>query len=199
MHSVAVEALLRWQHPTRGLLHPGDFLDVAEGRPLIIPIGDWVLATAVDQADSWRRELGAQAPDMWVNISGDQLGRHHLDGVVEKLLVEDRTPAGRRSAWRSPNASSSDGPTPWLLTCGRCETSACRWQSTTSAPGTHRWTTCVSSPSTRSRSTDHSSAGLGRDRTDTAVTAAIIALGRSLDLIVVAEGVETATSIRSAS
>ena len=92
---VAVEALLRWHHPTRGLLQPGDFLDAAEGRTLMIPIGDWVLATAVDQADRWRREFGDQAPDMWVNISGDQLGRQHLHGVVEKLLAKTGLPPGK--------------------------------------------------------------------------------------------------------
>ncbi len=92
---VAVEALLRWHHPSQGLLSPGAFLDAAEGRPLMIPIGDWVLATAVDQAAGWRREYGEQAPDMWVNISGDQLGRHHLHGVVEKLLAKTGLPAGQ--------------------------------------------------------------------------------------------------------
>ena len=92
---VAVEALLRWHHPTRGLLHPGDFLDVAEGGTLMIPIGDWVLATAVDQADSWRQEFGDQTPDMWVNISCDQLGRHHLYGVVEELLAKSSLPPGK--------------------------------------------------------------------------------------------------------
>ena len=81
--------------PSPGTAQPGAFLDAAEGRPLMVPIGDWVLATAVDQAAGWRREFGEQAPDMWVNISGDQLGRHHLHGVVEKLLAKTGLPAGK--------------------------------------------------------------------------------------------------------
>jgi EAL domain-containing protein (putative c-di-GMP-specific phosphodiesterase class I) len=83
---VAVEALLRWEHPTRGLLPPTAFLDVAEGPQLITPIGDWVLETAAAQAAQWQRDVGERAPRMWVNISCDQLGRRHLVGVLERLL-----------------------------------------------------------------------------------------------------------------
>jgi EAL domain-containing protein (putative c-di-GMP-specific phosphodiesterase class I) len=83
---VAVEALLRWEHPTRGLLPPTAFLDVAEGPQLITPIGDWVLETAAAQAAQWQRDVGERAPRMWVNISCDQLGRRHLVGVVDRLL-----------------------------------------------------------------------------------------------------------------
>jgi EAL domain-containing protein (putative c-di-GMP-specific phosphodiesterase class I) len=85
---VAVEALLRWQHPTRGILPPAEFLDVAESGQLIATIGDWVLETAVQQAAQWQRDLGERAPRMWVNVSCDQLGRHRLVGVVERLLGE---------------------------------------------------------------------------------------------------------------
>jgi EAL domain-containing protein (putative c-di-GMP-specific phosphodiesterase class I) len=91
---VAVEALLRWQHPTRGMLPPAEFLDVAEGPQLITPVGDWVLNTAAQQASQWQRDLGDRAPRMWVNISCDQLGRRHLVGVVERLLDGYRLPPG---------------------------------------------------------------------------------------------------------
>ena len=53
-HITSVEALIRWQHPTRGLLPPADFLDVAEGRRLMVPIGDWVLRLATAQAARWQ-------------------------------------------------------------------------------------------------------------------------------------------------
>jgi EAL domain-containing protein (putative c-di-GMP-specific phosphodiesterase class I) len=187
---VAVEALLRWHHPTRGLLYPGDFLHVAEGRPLIIPIGDWVLATAVHQADSWRRELGDQAPDMWVNITGDQLGRHHLDAVVAKLLSKTGLPPAKlglevteRQLIRRADAVAADLRA--LRDLG------------VSLAVDDFGTGYASLDYLRQFTFDEIKidrsfvAGLGRDRTDTAVTAAIIALGRSLDLIVVAEGVET--------
>lgn len=85
---VGVEALIRWQHPTRELLHPADFLEVAEGPHLVTPIGDWVLRAAVAQAAAWQRDVGGRAPVIWVNISCDQLGRHHLTQVVERLLSD---------------------------------------------------------------------------------------------------------------
>jgi diguanylate cyclase (GGDEF)-like protein/PAS domain S-box-containing protein len=49
-----VEALIRWQHPQRGLLPPADFLSVIEDNDLIVDIGDWVIARALDQLDEWR-------------------------------------------------------------------------------------------------------------------------------------------------
>ncbi|MFC5728092.1 MULTISPECIES: putative bifunctional diguanylate cyclase/phosphodiesterase [Nocardioides] len=91
---VAVEALLRWQHPTRGMLPPAEFLDVAEGPQLITPIGDWVLETAADQSARWQRDLGERAPRMWVNVSCEQFGRHHLVGLFKQLLEEHQLRPG---------------------------------------------------------------------------------------------------------
>ena len=71
---VGVEALLRWNHPTRGLVAPADFVAVAEECGLIVPIGRWALAEACRQAAHWRRELpGAAKLAMSVNISALQL------------------------------------------------------------------------------------------------------------------------------
>ena len=77
----AVEALVRWQHPTRGLLSPADFLDVAEETGLIIPIGRLVLREACRQLGRWRASL---RPDIKisVNLSATQL---HVASIVEDV------------------------------------------------------------------------------------------------------------------
>jgi EAL domain-containing protein (putative c-di-GMP-specific phosphodiesterase class I) len=72
------------------MLPPAEFLGAAESPQLITPIGDWVLETAVQQTAQWQRDFGARAPRMWVNVSCDQLGRHHLVGLIERLLDKHR-------------------------------------------------------------------------------------------------------------
>jgi EAL domain-containing protein (putative c-di-GMP-specific phosphodiesterase class I) len=68
-----IEALVRWMHPTRGLLPPGEFIRVAEETGLIVPIGDWVLGEACRQTVAWRESY--PTADLWVsvNLSARQL------------------------------------------------------------------------------------------------------------------------------
>ncbi len=81
---VGAEALLRWQHPQRGLLMPDAFLYVAEQTGLIHGIGEWVLRTACIQAKRWEQELGA-ALQMAVNLSVSQV-REPLTAQLAGLL-----------------------------------------------------------------------------------------------------------------
>jgi diguanylate cyclase (GGDEF)-like protein/PAS domain S-box-containing protein len=85
-----VEALVRWQHPTRGLLAPAEFLYIAEETGLIIPLSWWTLRQACMQLRSWQREI-AEASDLWVsvNISARQLAQH--DMLEQLLRVLDST------------------------------------------------------------------------------------------------------------
>ncbi|MEL7062023.1 MAG: EAL domain-containing protein, partial [Acidobacteriota bacterium] len=79
------EALLRWNHPQRGLLSPADFLDVARDAGLIAPIGWWVLDEACRQAAAWERASG-RPMEMAVNLDAEQLGASSLDARVEQSL-----------------------------------------------------------------------------------------------------------------
>jgi len=84
---VGVEALLRWRHPTRGLLAPGDFVPLAEARRLMIDIGRWVLGEALRRAVRWRA-LGLAAVPMGVNLSSMQFGMADFAVAVEAALAE---------------------------------------------------------------------------------------------------------------
>jgi diguanylate cyclase (GGDEF)-like protein len=84
---IGVEALIRWRHPTRGVIPPVDFIPVAEGSGLIVPIGRWVLDEACRQAATWR-ERGHRI-GMSVNVSGRQLD--------DDTLIEDVHGALERS------------------------------------------------------------------------------------------------------
>ncbi|WP_445152719.1 putative bifunctional diguanylate cyclase/phosphodiesterase [Baekduia sp. Peel2402] len=89
--TMGCEALLRWNHPDRGLLAPGAFLRIAEDDGLIVPIGAWVLEESCRQLAAWR----AQGRDLWVsvNVSARQLGQVDFVAVVERALRETGVPA----------------------------------------------------------------------------------------------------------
>jgi diguanylate cyclase (GGDEF)-like protein/PAS domain S-box-containing protein len=80
------EALLRWQHPKRGLLSPGEFIDLAEETGLIVSIGSWVLRRACEQAVRWRRRTGRDLT-MAVNVSARQLQDPGLVGEIGAALA----------------------------------------------------------------------------------------------------------------
>jgi len=84
MQIVGLEALIRWQHPERGLVSPACFIPIAEDTGMIIPIGDWVMRNACLQIKSWHQRF-AKAKDITVsvNLSPKQLAQ---DDVLEKCL-----------------------------------------------------------------------------------------------------------------
>jgi diguanylate cyclase (GGDEF)-like protein len=84
---VAVEALIRWQHPERGLIPPLDFIPIAERTGLIGEIGRWVIARACQQLKCWEREFGNRAPQsVWINVSPKQFTQRDLTNQVRELF-----------------------------------------------------------------------------------------------------------------
>jgi PAS domain S-box-containing protein/diguanylate cyclase (GGDEF)-like protein len=79
---VGVEALVRWQHPRRGLLSPAAFIDVAEESGLIVPLGSWVIREASRQAAKWR-SIGPQGLSVAVNLSARQFTQ---SGLVSDIV-----------------------------------------------------------------------------------------------------------------
>ncbi|MBI2703826.1 MAG: EAL domain-containing protein [Actinobacteria bacterium] len=85
---VGVEALVRWQHPERGLLPPGAFIGVAEQTGLIVPMGAWILDRACSQVKQWQRTVPGQE-DLWlaVNLSARQLQDETLTDDMSNVLA----------------------------------------------------------------------------------------------------------------
>jgi diguanylate cyclase (GGDEF)-like protein len=87
---IGFEALLRWGHPTRGMVPPGDFIQLAEEIGVIVPIGDWVLRTACRDAASWPVPL-----QLSVNLSPVQFRSGNLSKTVVAVLAQSGLPASR--------------------------------------------------------------------------------------------------------
>ena len=90
------EALVRWHHPTRGLVLPGEFISLAEEIGLIVPIGEWVLGAACAEAAGWDLSgRHGEDPRVAVNVSAVQFADPNLVGMVAKALAESGLPAAR--------------------------------------------------------------------------------------------------------
>lgn len=85
-----VEALVRWDSPEYGPLSPADFIPLAEKTGLILPLGEYVLRSACKQVQAWKL-AGFPAIPIAVNVSGHQLGQRHFDSLVMEILAETNT------------------------------------------------------------------------------------------------------------
>ncbi|MBB3114372.1 diguanylate cyclase (GGDEF)-like protein [Paenibacillus phyllosphaerae] len=88
---VGVEALVRWQHPQRGLLPPGEFIPITEENGLILPLGEWVLLAACKQNKAWQ-EAGMPPIRMSVNLSMRQFRQHRLADRIQSILEQTGMP-----------------------------------------------------------------------------------------------------------
>jgi len=187
-----VEALVRWQHPVRGLLMPGDFISLAEENGLIVPIGQWVLEQACRQIMAWRAQFPDQAALMVsVNLSARQFQEAGLVGQVSRALRD----AGLAPRWLKLEITES------VLMQDVETTIKTLWQ--LKALGVELaiddFGTGYSSLAYLKRlpldilKIDRSFiGGIGHDSEDTAIVQAIISMAKSLSLSVTAEGIETA-------
>ncbi|HLF41771.1 MAG TPA: EAL domain-containing protein, partial [Acidimicrobiia bacterium] len=185
-----VEALIRWQHPERGLIGPGDFLSVAEETGLIVPMGTWVLQEACRQVRAWR-DANPTIGDVtvWVNLSTRQLAQPDVVDVVADVL--ERT--GLDAACLGIEITESTfmdvrmvGPVLQALKkLGVC------LAVDDFGTGFSSMNYLKEFPVDILKVDRSFVAGLGRDAGDSAIVAAVIGLAHSLGLQAIAEGVET--------
>jgi EAL domain-containing protein (putative c-di-GMP-specific phosphodiesterase class I) len=109
---VGLEALIRWQHPERGLLAPAEFIPAAEESGMILPIGDWGLSEVCRQIQQWNRELPAlSSVRVCVNLSAPQFAREGLADHVEALLMRSGISSSQLGLEMTESSLISDRPT----------------------------------------------------------------------------------------
>ena len=184
------EALLRWTHPARGLVPPAQFIPVAEDCGLILPIGRWVLREACQQARAWV-DAGLPLNTMAVNISAMEFRNETFLKAYSPSLQDTGWDPRFLELELTESVLMKHAGSHRIDSSKLCEPEACSWRSTTSAPATPASAICESFPSMRSRSTSRSSARSPPPLIETTIVTAVISMGRSLKLRVMAEGVET--------
>ncbi|HEX2829037.1 MAG TPA: EAL domain-containing protein [Burkholderiales bacterium] len=183
----AIEALVRWRRPGHGLVTPARFLPIAEGNGLIVPIGEWVLRTACAQMKRWR-DAGHTASRVAVNLSARQLRQPDLAEKISAILRE----IGLESRYLEleiPEEATDDPGSHKMI------------EALTALGVAHTiddFGTSFASLAYLKRSAvdvlkiDRSFVrGLPDNADDAGIVRSIIAIGHSLDIAVVAEGVET--------
>jgi diguanylate cyclase (GGDEF)-like protein/PAS domain S-box-containing protein len=183
------EALLRWAHPTRGLLLPAKFIPIAEDCGLIVPIGKWVLRQACDQARAWA-EAGLPAVTMAVNVSAmefaDESFLNSLFAVLSATGIEPRLlQLELTESVLMKRAEASAGVLQYLREWGVKVAIDDFGTGYSSLSYLRKFT--VDALKIDQSFVRQISIG-GRDA---AIVTAVISMARSLDLLVVAEGVET--------
>ncbi|HTT47906.1 MAG TPA: EAL domain-containing protein [Pseudolabrys sp.] len=180
------EALLRWRHPERGLVSPAEFIPVAEETGLIVPLGEWVLRTACAEAATWPVDIGIA-----VNVSAIQLTSKNLINTVIGAIATSGLPANRlileitESVFLANTFAN-------LATLKNLHKLGVRFAMDDFGTGYSSLGYLVSFPFSKIKIDRSFIAGLA-DRTESrAVVRAIADLACSLNMRIVAEGVETA-------
>ncbi len=192
---LGVEALVRWQHPERGLVGPDQFIPVAEQTGLIVPLGQWVLHTACAQVARWQQRQQHRQPGrleplrLAVNVSPRQLDDPTLARQVEADLRLTNLAAGSLSLELTETALLEDGTGIEALTALR--EAGAELVLDDFGTGFSSLTHLTRFPIAAVKIDRSFVAGLGTSKRDSAVVYAVIALGAELDMRVVAEGVET--------
>ncbi|WP_458128054.1 bifunctional diguanylate cyclase/phosphodiesterase [Pseudomonas sp. Z2-11] len=182
---VAVEALVRWQHPTQGLLGPDAFIPLAEQTDLIVPLGRWVLREACETALTWPGELMVS-----VNLSPAQFERSDVVEDVRQVLIETHFPASRLELEITENVMLNDVDGA-LQVMNALKELGVRLNMDDFGTGYSSLGYLRTYPFDGIKIDKRFIASMGNSSNDRAVVQAIINLGKAMGLTVTAEGVET--------
>jgi diguanylate cyclase (GGDEF)-like protein/PAS domain S-box-containing protein len=184
------EALVRWHHPRHGLVAPGNFIPLAEESGLIIPLGEWILRTACGEAASWPRPL-----QIAINLSPVQFRHGDLPRLVHEILLETGL-APSRLELEITEGVLIDNFTRAVAVLRRLKGLGVRIAMDDFGTGYSSLSYLQSFPFDTMKIDRAFIANLGHSQQATTIIRAVIALGRGLNLPVVAEGVETKEQLR---
>ena len=179
------EALLRWNHPERGLVSPSEFVPVAEDMGLIIPLGEWVLRTACAEAAAWPDDVGVS-----VNVSSVQLANNNLVNVVVGAIASSGIQPNRLE-FEITESVLIHNTTANLATLRRLHDLGVRFAMDDFGTGYSSLSYLLSFPFHKIKIDRCFIAALSDKSESHAIVRAITDLARSLKLRVTAEGVET--------
>ncbi|RQU80195.1 EAL domain-containing protein [Burkholderia cenocepacia] len=190
---VGVEALLRWLHPHRGLVPPGDFIGLAERSALIVPIGKWVLHEACRQARRWLDE-GFEFGRVSVNVSARQCFTDHFLSDLTTILSETALPAEYLQLELLESMAMNTREEIGIL-LRELATRGISLAIDDFGTGYSSLVYLKDLPVDTLKIDRSFLADCGSGSTDDAIVRAIVAMGRALGLDVVMEGVETAKQL----
>ncbi|SBT08263.1 Diguanylate cyclase/phosphodiesterase with PAS/PAC sensor(S) [Candidatus Accumulibacter aalborgensis] len=186
---VGAEALLRWQRPEQGLVPPGDFIKLAEESGLIVPIGEWVQRTAGGQWAAWVA-AGLNPGVLSVNVSGVEFARGRIEETVRKTLETSQLSAQFLELEITESAIMSHAESS-LQVLDNLRAMGIRLVIDDFGTGYSSLAYLKRLPLNKLKVDQSFVRGLPSDTEDCAISRAVIALAHSLQLTVIAEGVET--------
>ena len=186
---VGIEALVRWEHPERGMIPPDEFIPLAEKTNMIMPLGAWVLDEACRQLAEWRRERHVEWT-LSVNLSAVQFRHASLVDTVRGALHRHALDPGWLTLEITESTAMRDAGASLHILQQLHEMGVCI-SIDDFGTGYSSLLYLKRLPATELKIDRGFVRDLAHDTEDAAIVSAIVALGRSLNLSVVAEGVET--------
>jgi EAL domain-containing protein (putative c-di-GMP-specific phosphodiesterase class I) len=193
-HPIGAEGLLRWIHPDRGVIPPGMFIPLAEETGLIVPIGAWVIATAARQLALWATQQETRHLSLAINVSPRQFKSGHL---VEDLLAEfgrAGAPARQLKLEVTESLAIDDFETS-IMQLDKLRSSGFQISLDDFGTGNSSLNYLTRLPLTQLKIDKSFVDNLPSSHRDAMLAQTIIAMGRGLELDVIAEGVENSAQL----
>lgn len=186
---VGFEALIRWKHPTQGLIPPNEFIPIAEDTGLIIPIGKWVLKTACEQNKAWQ-DAGIEPFCISVNLSARQSKERDLFATVKDILNE----TGLKPKYLELELTESlamSNPKEFIELISQFREIGVKTSIDDFGTGYSSLNYLRQFPVNTLKIDQSFIAAIGSKKGDVSIVKAIVSLGHSLNMKIIAEGVET--------